>query len=71
MNNKKVRKLFSHRFKGFGYIILTHGGRIHHSLRQYSPLISFIRPDMIRIGEGSGTPFQDSFLENPMDGGAW
>ena len=30
MNNKKVRKLFSHRFKGFGYIILTYGGRIYH-----------------------------------------
>ena len=23
------------------------------------------------IGEGSGTPLQYSFLENPMDGGAW
>ena len=22
-------------------------------------------------GEGSGNPFQDSCLENPMDGGAW
>ena len=22
-------------------------------------------------GEGSGTPLQDSCLENPMDGGAW
>jgi hypothetical protein len=49
MNEKKVRKLFSHRFKGFGYIILTHDGRIHHSLRQHSPLIPFMRPNMIRI----------------------
>ena len=23
------------------------------------------------LGEGSGTPLQYSFLENPMDGGAW
>ena len=23
------------------------------------------------LGEGSGTPLQDSCLENPMDGGAW
>ena len=22
-------------------------------------------------GEGSGTPLQSSYLENPMDGGAW
>ena len=25
----------------------------------------------ISIGEGNGTPLQDSCLENPMDGGAW
>ena len=25
----------------------------------------------INIGEGNGTPFQYSCLENPMDGGAW
>ena len=24
-----------------------------------------------RFGEGNGTPFQYSCLENPMDGGAW
>ena len=23
------------------------------------------------MGEGNGTPFQYSYLENPMDGGAW
>ena len=23
------------------------------------------------VGEGNGTPLQYSFLENPMDGGAW
>ena len=23
------------------------------------------------LGEGNGTPLQDSYLENPMDGGAW
>jgi len=22
-------------------------------------------------GEGNGNPFQHSFVENPMDGGAW
>ena len=25
----------------------------------------------ILAGEGNGTPLQYSFLENPMDGGAW
>ena len=25
----------------------------------------------LRIGEGNGTPLQNSCLENPMDGGAW
>ena len=25
----------------------------------------------IRHGEGNGTPLQYSYLENPMDGGAW
>ena len=23
------------------------------------------------LGEGNGTPLQYSYLENPMDGGAW
>ena len=26
---------------------------------------------MLCFGEGNGTPFQYSCLENPMDGGAW
>ena len=26
---------------------------------------------MMVIGEGNGTPLQYSYLENPMDGGAW
>ena len=26
---------------------------------------------MQHLGEGNGTPLQDSCLENPMDGGAW
>ena len=25
----------------------------------------------ISLGEGNGTPLQYSYLENPMDGGAW
>ena len=34
------------------------------------------RSDLIQIpydytGEGNGTPLQYSYLENPMDGGAW
>ena len=51
MNNKKVRKLLSHRLKSFSYILLTHGGRIHHPLWQYSPLVPFLKSDMIRIRE--------------------
>ena len=31
------------------------------------PLITSI----VNVGEGNGTPFQYSCLENPMDGGAW
>lgn len=57
MNNKKVKKLFSHRFKGFGYIILTHGERIYHFLRQYSLFISFMRPNMIRKRKREGKSF--------------
>ena len=26
---------------------------------------------VISVGEGNGTPLQYSYLENPMDGGAW
>ena len=26
---------------------------------------------IIQSGEGKGTPLQYSYLENPMDGGAW
>ena len=26
---------------------------------------------VFKFGEGNGTPLQYSFLENPMDGGAW
>ena len=26
---------------------------------------------MLVSGEGNGTPLQYSYLENPMDGGAW
>ena len=33
-----------------------------------NPLITYTHPS---IGEGNGTPFQYSCLENPMDGGAW
>ena len=51
MDNKKVRKLFSHRHKGFSYVVLTHSGSIHHSLRQYNTLVSFLRPNMTRIRE--------------------
>ena len=51
VNNKKVRKLLSHRLKGFGYVVLTHGGRIHHPLWQYSPWVPLMRSDMIRVRE--------------------
>ena len=27
--------------------------------------------DSVRRGKGNGTPLQYSYLENPMDGGAW
>ena len=28
-------------------------------------------PTTCWVGEGNGTPLQQSCLENPMDGGAW
>ena len=28
-------------------------------------------PPKTKLGEGNGTPLQYSYLENPMDGGAW
>ena len=31
----------------------------------------FVGPWARYFGEGDGTPFQHSCLENPMDGGAW
>ena len=31
----------------------------------------FLHPIKINFGEGNGTPFQYSCLENPMDGGVW
>ena len=34
----------------------------------YRNIVNQIYPN---IGEGNGTPLQDSCLENPMDGGAW
>ena len=35
-----------------------------------SHLLSFFLISLT-LGEGSGTPLQYSYLENPMDGGAW
>ena len=37
-------------------------------IRSHSFIFAF---DFITLGEGNGTPLQDSCLENPMDGGAW
>ena len=34
-------------------------------------LLSILVSISVYIGEGNGTPLQDSCLENPMDGGAW
>ena len=33
--------------------------------------ILFFCDCLMSLGEGNGTPLQDSCLENPMDGGAW
>ena len=60
MNNEKVRKLLSHRLKGFGYVVLTRGGRIHHVLWQYSPLVLFMGSIMIRIRERERENFSRS-----------
>ena len=33
--------------------------------------ISYLKTAAVPLGEGNGTPLQDSCLENPMDRGAW
>ena len=62
-----------------------HVGQWFNGSRHHLPVdtIAFARPsfssicssilvtDMVRTGEGNGTPLQYSCLENPMDGGAW
>ena len=35
------------------------------------PLAIYFTHGSVYIGEGNGTPFQYSYLKNPMDGGAW
>ena len=64
---------------------LRHVGQWFSGSRHHLPVdtIAFARPsfssvsssilvtDMVRTGEGNGTPVQYSCLENPMDGGAW
>ena len=34
-------------------------------------MLFFLKAEQYSIGESNGTPLQHSFLENPMDGGAW
>ena len=33
--------------------------------------MSEIKKTTLSVGEDNGTPLQHSYLENPMDGGAW
>ena len=40
-------------------------------LLQMVLFICFLWLSSILFGEGNGTPLQYSWLENPMDGGAW
>ena len=41
-------------------------------LRSFSEKSKISSPDYSNaVGEGNGTPLQDSCLEHPMDGGAW
>ena len=44
---------------------MTQGLHIDHRAQEE------LRISYTSIGEGDGTPFQYSCLENPMDGGAW
>ena len=53
-------------------IIFSHSERCLFTLL----IVSFIVKKLLSLirshfGEGNGTPFQYSCLENPMDGGAW
>ena len=40
-------------------------------LKGYKKSNNFLSLARLKFGEGNGTPLQYSFLENPMDGGAW
>ena len=40
-------------------------------IRSSASDILLLIPSRVFFGEGNGTPFQYSCLENPMDGGAW
>ena len=41
------------------------------SIASMSKYSQFLYASIVSYGEGNGTPFQYSCLENPMDGGAW
>ena len=65
-----------------GTVIKAPQAILWHSQREALPFFHFTCPrktdddvcDLdaaLCIGEGNGTPLQYSYLENPMDGGAW
>ena len=47
------------------------GGLLSYGIAQSWTRLKRLSSSKDTNGEGSGTPFQYSCLENPMDGGAW
>ena len=43
----------------------------HSHVSKLKKKIFFFQECSSHLGEGNGNPLQDSYLENPMDRGAW
>ena len=49
----------------------AHNSTLHFQLAKEPKETRIFRVSSLIYGEGNGTPFQYSCLENPMDRGAW
>ena len=58
-------------YSPWGYKELDKTEQLHFTFSVILPNVRYILYLYILAGEGNGTPFQYSCLENPMEGGAW